>query len=168
MLYSTPPLHFHHTPLNATVADVTKVLSVSLDTLSHKVSGGGSEAALTLLKVLVILHLWGRYNHNVIPNDLHANICCVYRSVERKCTPEMIRWVCLTRLISGVSSTKAALPCTCLRKLSEYSTWDRKKSQRKRSYLQDMSTSQAGGFQEGGIQITMKTTTTERSNVCYC
>lgn len=35
----------------------------------------------------------------------------------------MIRWVSLTRLISGVSSTKAALPWTCLRKLSEYSTW---------------------------------------------
>lgn len=35
----------------------------------------------------------------------------------------MMRWVSLTRLISGVSSTKAALPWTCLRKLSEYSTW---------------------------------------------
>lgn len=34
-----------------------------------------------------------------------------------------MRWVSLTRLISGVSSTKAALPWTCLRKLSEYSTW---------------------------------------------
>lgn len=38
-------------------------------------------------------------------------------------TPEMMRWVSLTRLISGVSRTKAALPWTCLRKLSEYSTW---------------------------------------------
>lgn len=38
-------------------------------------------------------------------------------------TPEMMRCVSLTRLISGVSSTKAALPWTCLRKLSEYSTW---------------------------------------------
>lgn len=35
----------------------------------------------------------------------------------------MMRWVSLTRLISGVSSTKAALPWTCFRKLSEYSTW---------------------------------------------
>lgn len=35
----------------------------------------------------------------------------------------MMRWVSLTRLISGVSRTKAALPWTCLRKLSEYSTW---------------------------------------------
>lgn len=57
MLYSTSPLHFHHTPLNAAVADVTEVLSVSLYALSHKVSGGGNEAALTLLKVLVVLHL---------------------------------------------------------------------------------------------------------------
>lgn len=38
-------------------------------------------------------------------------------------TPEMMRWVSLTRLISGVSRTKAALPWTCFRKLSEYSTW---------------------------------------------
>lgn len=40
-------------------------------------------------------------------------------------TPEIMRCVSLTRLISGVSSTKAALPCTCLRKLSEYSTCGR-------------------------------------------
>lgn len=57
MLYSTSPLHFHHAPLNAAVADVTEVLSVPLYTLSHEVSGGRSEAALTLLKVLVVLHL---------------------------------------------------------------------------------------------------------------
>lgn len=42
---------------------------------------------------------------------------------QQNLTPEMMRWVSLTRLISGVSRTKAALPCTCLRKLSEYSTW---------------------------------------------
>lgn len=57
MLYSTSPLHFHNTPLNATVADITEVLSVSLYTLGHQVSGCGNEAAFTLLKVLVVLYL---------------------------------------------------------------------------------------------------------------
>lgn len=75
MFYSRPPLHFHHTPLNAAVADVTEVLSDSLHTLSHKVSGCGNEAALTLLKVLVVLHLWGRFIFSIIPNVLRHNLC---------------------------------------------------------------------------------------------
>lgn len=57
VLYGTSPLHLHHAPLDATVADVAEVLRVLLHTLCHNISGGGSEAALALLKVLVVSHL---------------------------------------------------------------------------------------------------------------
>lgn len=50
-------LHLHHTPLDAAVADVAEVLGVLLHALHHQVRGGGSEAALVLLKVLVVFHL---------------------------------------------------------------------------------------------------------------
>lgn len=57
MLDGTSPLHLHHTPLDATVADVAEVLGVLLHALCHRVRGGGSKAALALLKVLVVSHL---------------------------------------------------------------------------------------------------------------
>lgn len=158
VLYSTSPLHFHHTPLNAAVANVTEVLGVSLYTLSHKVSDGGSEAAFILFKVLVVVHLWGSNILSVIPvlYVLHIPVLYVGKKVpELKFTSEMMRWACFTRLISGVSSTKAALPCICLRKLSEYSTWgvERRVSAAIHAVYRIcciMSTSQVGRFQEGG------------------
>lgn len=55
----TSPFHLHHTSLDATVADVTEVLSVSFHTLSYGVRDGGGEAALTLLEVLVVSDLTG-------------------------------------------------------------------------------------------------------------
>lgn len=73
MLYSTSPLHFHNTPLNATVADVTEVLSVSLYTLGHQVSDGRSEASLILLKVLVVLYLRDKRIIRVIPDVLTSH-----------------------------------------------------------------------------------------------
>lgn len=54
VLDGTPPLHLHHAPLDAAVADVTEVLGVPLDAVGHRVGGGGGEAALVLLKVLVV------------------------------------------------------------------------------------------------------------------
>lgn len=57
VLYGAPPLHLHHAPLDAAVADVTEVLRVSLHALRHGVGGCGSEAALALLKVFVVFHL---------------------------------------------------------------------------------------------------------------
>lgn len=57
MLDGTSPLHLHHTPLDAAVVDVAEVLGVLLHALCHQVGGGGSEAALALLKVLVVSHL---------------------------------------------------------------------------------------------------------------
>lgn len=59
VLLCTSPLHFHHTSLDAAVADVTEVLGVSLHTLSDGVRDGGGETALTLLKVLVVSDLIG-------------------------------------------------------------------------------------------------------------
>lgn len=55
----TSPFHLHHTSLDAPVADVTEVLGVSLHALSYGVRDGGGEAALTLLKVLVVSDLKG-------------------------------------------------------------------------------------------------------------
>lgn len=55
----TSPLHLHHTSLNAAVVDVTEVLCVPLHTLSYGVRDGGGEAALTLLKFLVVSDLTG-------------------------------------------------------------------------------------------------------------
>lgn len=57
MLDGTSSLHLHHTPLDAAVADVAEVLRVLLYTLSYGVRGGGSEASLALLKVLMVSHL---------------------------------------------------------------------------------------------------------------
>lgn len=57
VLYCASPLHLHHTSLDAPVVNVTEVLHVFLHTVSHKVRGGGSEAALGFLKVLMIPHL---------------------------------------------------------------------------------------------------------------
>lgn len=57
MLQGAPPLHLHHAPLDAAVADVAKVLHVLLHAVSHRVRGGGSKAALALLKVLVVSYL---------------------------------------------------------------------------------------------------------------
>lgn len=53
----TSPLHLHDTSLDATVGDVTESLGVPLHTLSYGVRDGGSEAALTLLKLLVVSDL---------------------------------------------------------------------------------------------------------------
>lgn len=65
MLDGTSPLHLHHTPLDAAVADVAEVLGVPLHALCHRVRGGGSEAALALLKVLVVSHLESTdHNHS--------------------------------------------------------------------------------------------------------
>lgn len=57
VLDGAPPLHLHHAPLDAAVADVAEVLGVPLDTVGHRVAGGGREAALALLKVLVVSDL---------------------------------------------------------------------------------------------------------------
>lgn len=57
VLLGASPLHLHHTSLDAAVADVTEVLGVPLHALSDGVSDGGGEAALTLLKVLVVSDL---------------------------------------------------------------------------------------------------------------
>lgn len=57
VLFGTPPLHLHNSSLDATVADVTEVLSVLLYTVSHWVSHSLCEAALALLKVLVVSNL---------------------------------------------------------------------------------------------------------------
>lgn len=57
VLDGTPPLHLHHAPLDATVVDVAEVLGVPLHALCHQVRGGGSEAALALLEVLMVSHL---------------------------------------------------------------------------------------------------------------
>lgn len=62
VLDGASPLHLHHAPLDATVADVAEVLGVPLHALCHQVRGGGSEAALALLKVLVISHLEHKHN----------------------------------------------------------------------------------------------------------
>lgn len=59
MLDGAPPLHLHHAPLDAAVADVAEVLGVLLDAVDHRVGGGGGEAALALLKVLVVPDLEG-------------------------------------------------------------------------------------------------------------
>lgn len=65
MLDGASPLHLHHTPLDATVANVAEVLGVLLHALGHQVRGGGSEAALVLLKVLVVSHLESAgHNHS--------------------------------------------------------------------------------------------------------
>lgn len=60
VLQGALPLHLHHAPLDATVTDVAEVLSVPLHTFCHQVGGGGREAALVLLKVLMISHLESR------------------------------------------------------------------------------------------------------------
>lgn len=57
VLHGTSPLHLHHTPLDATVADVAEVLRVLLHALRHRVRDGGSKAALALLKVFVVFYL---------------------------------------------------------------------------------------------------------------
>ncbi len=57
VLLCTFPLHLHHTSLDAAVIDVTEVLGVLLHALSDGVRNGGGEAALTLLKVLVVFDL---------------------------------------------------------------------------------------------------------------
>lgn len=57
VLLCASPLHLHHTSLDAAVADVTEVLGVLLHALSDGVRDGGGEAALTLLKVLVVSDL---------------------------------------------------------------------------------------------------------------
>lgn len=57
VLLSAPPLHLYHTPLDATVVDVAELLGVLFHAFQHWVGGGGSEAALALLKVLVVSHL---------------------------------------------------------------------------------------------------------------
>lgn len=57
VLDGTPPLHLHHAPLDAAVVDVAEVLGVLLHAFCHRVRGGGSEAALALLEVLVVSHL---------------------------------------------------------------------------------------------------------------
>ena len=57
VLDGPPPLHLHHFPGDAAVVDVAELLRVLLHTLSRQVGAGGSEAALTLLKVLVVSHL---------------------------------------------------------------------------------------------------------------
>lgn len=59
VLDGASPLHLHHASLDATVADVAEVLGVPLHALGHRVRGGGGEAALVLLKVLVVSHLGG-------------------------------------------------------------------------------------------------------------
>lgn len=159
MLQGAPPLHLHHASLDAAVTDVAEVLSVLLHAFCHQVRGGGSEAALVLLKVLVIPHLESRCDDHEVDTELMkrqriTGKRCLQKSKQQQIiniinvktklikvnkspnvnteyssrgsqnlTPEMMRWVSLTRLISGVSSTKAALPWTCFRKLSEYSTW---------------------------------------------
>lgn len=51
------PLHLHHAALDALVVDVAEVLGVFLHAVGHGVSGGGGEAPLALLKVLVVSHL---------------------------------------------------------------------------------------------------------------
>lgn len=69
MLFSTPPLHLHNSSLDATVADVTEVLSVLLHTVSHWVSHSRCEAALALLKVLVVSDL---LYHNIQEKSVNS------------------------------------------------------------------------------------------------
>lgn len=66
VLDGASPLHLHHTPLDAAVVDVTKVLGVPLHALGHGVRDGRGEAAFVLLKVLVVSHLEGMgHNHSL-------------------------------------------------------------------------------------------------------
>lgn len=69
MLYGASSLHLHHASLNATVVDVTEILHVLLHSFGHRVGGGGSEAALVLLKVLMVSHLSYKYNHSLFSYD---------------------------------------------------------------------------------------------------
>lgn len=73
MLQGAPPLHLHHAPLDASVIDVAEVLSVPLHTLCHQIRGGGSEAALVLLKVLMISHLESRCDNRGVNTELTKN-----------------------------------------------------------------------------------------------
>lgn len=50
-------LHLHHFPLDSTVVDVTEILCILLHTLSDGVGHDWCEAALVLLKLLVVHHL---------------------------------------------------------------------------------------------------------------
>lgn len=70
VLQGAPPLHLHHAPLDAAVADVAEVLRVPLHALCHQVRGGGSEAALVLLKVLVIPHLESTCEDHEVDTEL--------------------------------------------------------------------------------------------------
>ncbi len=76
MLNGTSPLHLHHTPLDAAVADVAEVLGVLLHALCHWVRGGGSEASLALLEVLMVSHLEGyhsSYMYGPLKTYFHAS-----------------------------------------------------------------------------------------------
>lgn len=68
MINGTPLFHLDHAPLDSTVADVTEVLGVLLHTLRDQVGDGGREAALGLLKVLVVAHLEHRYGLTNVPH----------------------------------------------------------------------------------------------------
>lgn len=68
VLVHTFPLHLHHPPLDAPVADVTEVLHVLLHALRDGVGHHGREAPFALLKVLVVLHL--QFQMIVIPASL--------------------------------------------------------------------------------------------------
>lgn len=57
VLDSSSPLHLHHAPLDAAVADVAEFLRGPLDPLGHRIRGGGSEASLTFLKVFMVFYL---------------------------------------------------------------------------------------------------------------
>lgn len=62
MLNSSPPLHLHHTPLDAAVADITEVLHVLLHALGNGVSHHRREATFLLFEVLVVPYLERRSN----------------------------------------------------------------------------------------------------------
>lgn len=66
VLDGASPLHLHHAPLDAAVADVAEVLRVLLHALRHGVRGGGGEAALALLKVLVVSHLENAHQQQTV------------------------------------------------------------------------------------------------------
>ena len=66
VLLHTPLLHLHNSSLNATVVDVTEILSILLYTFGHWVSHSRCEATLALLKVLVISDL--------LDNDMRTKV----------------------------------------------------------------------------------------------
>lgn len=74
-------LHFYHSSLNASVADVTEVLHVLLHTFCNGVSDYRCESTFVLLKVFMVFHLSWEKKMSVLFVSCHSQVNSLQRAI---------------------------------------------------------------------------------------